>query len=275
MVIILSGSSASGKNTLIKEILKTNNEIKYINTFTSRTMREDESEGNPYHFITKDEFQAKIKNGDFFEHELIHNNFYGVDKNICLSYLDQNLDIIKDMGIYGTFNLKEKLQDRTNVRTIFLFVDKKTLRKRLIHRGEKQIKLRLKRYRLEQKHANKYDFLIYNKDIEKTLTILHKIISYKDQPDYMFIKPICNRINEKKVKKYCDQFLKNKEFKPIKIYFNGENFYIKHNVEKYIASILSKKCVTKNIITKNANFKVSNENLIIDYINDKLQNEND
>lgn len=269
MVIILSGSSASGKNTLIKEILKTNNEIKYINTFTSRTMREDESEGNPYHFITKDEFQAKIKNGDFFEHELIHNNFYGVDKNICLNYIDQNLDIIKDMGIYGTFNLKEKLQEKTYVRTIFLYVDKKTLKKRLINRGEKQIKLRLKRYRLEQKHANKYDFLIYNTDINKTLKILHKLISFKNEKDYTFIKPLVNKINEKKVQKYCNMFLRNKEFKPINIYFDGENFYIKHNIEKFIASVLTNKSLTKNVITKNRSYKVLNENLIINYINSK------
>lgn len=266
MVIILSGSSASGKNTLIKEILKTNNEIKYINTFTSREMREGESEGNPYHFITKEEFQSKIKSGDFFEHELIHNNFYGVDKNICLNYLDQNLDIIKDMGIYGTFNLKEKLQEKTNVRTIFLYVDKKTLKKRLINRGEMQIKLRLKRYKLEQKHANKYDFLIHNKELEKTLKILHKLISYKNMPDYLFIKPLTNKINEKKIKKYCDMLLRNKEFKPINIYFNGENFYIKHNVEKFIASILTKKCVTKNVITKNISLKNLNENLIVNYL---------
>lgn len=266
MVIILSGSSASGKNTLIKEILKTNNEIKYINTFTSRSMRENESEGNPYHFISKEEFQTKIKNGDFFEHELIHNNFYGVDKNICLNYLDQNLDIIKDMGIYGTFNLKEKLQEKTHVRTIFLYVDKKTLKKRLQNRGETQIKLRLKRYNLEQKHARKYDFLIHNKEINETLNILHKLISYKNEPEYKFIKPLTNKINDRKVKKYVDKFLRNKQFKPIKIYFNGENFYIKHNIEKFVASILSKKSITKKVITKNKNFKVLNENLIINYI---------
>lgn len=266
MVIILSGSSASGKNTLIKEILKTNNEIRYINTFTSRAMRKDESEGNPYHFISKDEFQAKIKKGDFFEHELIHNNFYGVDKNICLSFIDQNLDIIKDMGIYGTFNLKEKLQDKTHVRTIFLYVDKKTLKKRLINRGEQQIKLRLKRYKLEQKHANKYDFLIYNNDINKTLNILHKLISFKNEPDYLFLKPLSNKISQKKVKKYCDLFLKNKTFKPIKIYFNGKDFYIKQNIEKYIASVLTNKTLTKVVVTNNKTYKILNENLITDYI---------
>ena len=72
MVIVLSGSSASGKNTLINELLKTEKDLKYIQTFTSRLMREGESEGNPYHFITKEEFQNKM-----IEDGAIH---YGISK---------------------------------------------------------------------------------------------------------------------------------------------------------------------------------------------------
>ena len=86
MIILLSGSSSCGKNTVIKELIKKHDNIKYIHTFTSREKRAGESEGNPYFFISKEEFQNKIKTNDFYEHELIHNNFYGVEKSIAKNF---------------------------------------------------------------------------------------------------------------------------------------------------------------------------------------------
>ena len=59
MIIALSGSSCSGKNTIIKELLNINKSLEYIKSCTTRAPREGESEGNPYHFFTKDDFQNK------------------------------------------------------------------------------------------------------------------------------------------------------------------------------------------------------------------------
>lgn len=250
MIIALSGSSCCGKNTIIKELLKQNNNLKYLHSFTSRAKRPGESEGNPYHFISKDEFQEKIKNGDFFEHELIHNNFYGVDKQICIKELDNNVDLIKDMGVIGTFNLKEQLRDY-NVETIFLYVNKLELKKRLKNRGDSQdqIKLRLKRFYFEKKNMIKYNFIIHNNNKEKTLSVINTILQNNCGSEE-YIKFTKEKINYKKIEKYKNQLINNKVFKPIKLYFNGKDFYLTKNIEKYLASIEVNKNLAKRVVLK-------------------------
>lgn len=262
MIIALSGSSCCGKNTVIKELLKENKNLEYIKTFSSRDMREGESEGNPYHFVTKEVFQEKIKNGDFLEHELIHNNFYGVDKQICIESLNKNINLIKDMGVLGTFNLKEKLSEYL-VETIFLWVSKAELKKRLKKRGDsaQQIKLRLKRYKFEQNSMLKYNFIIQNNNLHTTLAIINKILeNNKDSKEY--IKFTKNKINYKKVEKYKNQLINNKVFKPIKLYFNGKDFYLTKNLEKYIASLQLNKTIAKNIILKIKAKKLYNNDFV-------------
>ena len=96
MILILSGSSSCGKNTIIKELMSEDDNLAYIHTFTSREKRNGEIDGEPYFFISKEEFQQKIKNGDFFEHELIHNNFYGVEHRIEYVATINGIDFYND-----------------------------------------------------------------------------------------------------------------------------------------------------------------------------------
>ena len=56
-------------------------------TFTTRGMRDGEVEGSPYFYISKEEFQNKIKNNDFIEYEFIHNNYYGSTYSIFDEYI--------------------------------------------------------------------------------------------------------------------------------------------------------------------------------------------
>ncbi|MBE5746074.1 MAG: hypothetical protein E7359_02170 [Clostridiales bacterium] len=269
MILLLSGSSCSGKNTLIKELVKNNENLKYITTFTSREKRPGEIEGDPYHFITKEDFQKKIKNGDFYEHELIHENFYGVEKNLCLDLLNKNYSLIKDIGVEGTFNLKDNLKDK-NVETVYLKVSKGELRKRLINRGDKKedINRRLKRFQYEASYIKKYNFLIHNKNFDKSYNLINAVIN-NNKVFYEYIKP-CKKIvniNLKKLDKYTNKLINNKSFKPIKVYFNGQDFILKNNLEKYLAGILVNKNVTKQLIFKNVKFKeVENIENVLNFI---------
>jgi len=258
MIILLSGSSSCGKNTVIKELVKNNDNLKYIHTFTSREKRPGESNGNPYFFISKEEFQRKIKSNDFYEHELIHNNFYGVEKAYCKNLLNQGNHLIKDMGVIGTFSLKEQLNNEF-VETIYLFVNKSVLKKRLIKRGDKKedIKTRLKRFKFEKLNSLKYNFLIKNYNLATTVKTIEKIIELNTQDFYKFIFPLQKiaKINNKKVNLYCNRLINNKTFKPLKVYFNGENFYLKRGLEKYLASLICNKNITKEIICKKIKVK--------------------
>lgn len=257
MILLISGSSCSGKNTVIKELVKKHNNLKYINTFTTREKRPNELDGDPYFFISKEEFQEKIKKNDFYEYELIHGNFYGLERDVCEDLLNQNYTLLKDMGVMGTFNLKDQLKHHL-VETVFLNVKKCELKKRLKLRGDKKedIKKRLSRYNFEKSYIKHYNFVIDNNNKENTLKMLSKII-YFNKNFFEFILPVqkIKKINLKKLDKYTNMLINNKSFKPLKVYFNGKDFYLTKNLEKYLAGILVNKNVTKEIIYKDIKIK--------------------
>lgn len=269
MILVLSGSSSCGKNTIIKELMEKDKNLEYIHTFTSRDKRPGEENGKPYYFITKEEFQQKIKNGDFFEHELIHNNFYGVEKNLCKELLKQNKHLLKDMGVIGTFNLKEQLSD-SFVETVYLYVSKHELKKRLNHRGDskEQIKLRLKRFKFEKSYMKKYNFVIKNNNKQNTINIIQQILENNSEYyNYISVAKDFNKIDKKKFEIYRDDLINNKVYKPIKIFFDGKNFYIKKNIELYFASIKTGKNLAKIVVKTNKKYNGSkNASLVFGYV---------
>ena len=180
MLILISGVSGSGKNTIIAKLLENNKfNLKFLTSCTTRKIREGEVDGYTYHFLTEEQFDEKLKNNEFAENVQLHSHRVGVLKNSLLNAETEN--IIKDIDVYGVNNIKEYLKDSSvKFVTVFLDVDKKTLEERLKSRGEKDIELRLKRYDLENSFKNSYDYVIYNDNIQETtnkiLNILEKEI---------------------------------------------------------------------------------------------------
>ena len=149
MLVILSGVSGAGK-----EIIKRMKNVISLPSFTSREPREGEEEGIQYHFITKEQFKEKIKNEEFYEYDLHHENYYGTSKKLMNEKIDSGKIIVKDIEVNGTENLIKKLGNDTKLVTIFLKVDKEELKNRLINRGdnlsEADMQLRLGRLEYEE-----------------------------------------------------------------------------------------------------------------------------
>ncbi len=248
MFIILTGSSGVGKNTVITEIEKRNDHFKLMPTYTTRQKRPNEIDGYPFYYITVDEFQEKIKNGELIEHEHIHNNFYGSSYKILNDNLKDNIVLIKDLGIEGAQNLTYKISGITPVVKIFLTTTKHELKKRLKGRGEKQIKLRLKRYKREQGEINKFDYIIYNNDLLKTCDIIENIYAI----NLIDILPTKNveKISTRKINKYASMLMRGKILKPVKVALHDNQLYIIKGHERFIAGILTNKLVAKLIVDK-------------------------
>lgn len=178
MLIIISGPAGVGKNTIITEILNKTDKIKLLQTCTTRPPRStDKDMHNPYIYLTANEFEQKIKNGELFEHEQIHNNYYGM-LNISLKEVQKgDFHYIKDIGVLGQINIKKALNGKAKVLSIFLTAPKEELIKRLQNRGDKDLQTRISRIDFEMSHAKNYDHVIenLNKDqtIQKILTIIH------------------------------------------------------------------------------------------------------
>ena len=177
MLIIVSGSAGVGKNTVITEILKKHQNVALMKTCTTRPPRStDEDMQSPYIYLSRQEFENKIKNGELFEHEEIHQNFYGVLNASLDEIAKQQVHYIKDIGVLGQQNIKRALEGRAHVLSIFLTAPKEELIARLKKRGDHDIDLRISRMEFELSHASNYDVIIENINLEKTLKKVESLI---------------------------------------------------------------------------------------------------
>lgn len=159
-IIVICGPSGSGKNTLISALL---DDPKYdfqkIVTFTSRPNTRGEVEGKDYYFIGSNEFEEKIKQGFFLEHERTHNYYYGTPKN-AFSRLGNYLAHLDIRGGISIRNAHRKSL------IIFINTPIKQIINRLQNRSESdaEIKIRLKTAERELKMMDEADVVIDNLD---------------------------------------------------------------------------------------------------------------
>lgn len=119
--LVLTGPTGSGKDIVIEKLQeKLPNSIK-ITTITTRRMRDGESEAKPYHFISKEEFEAKIANHEFFEWVEFRGHLYGTPKSQIEIAINQDFDAILKIESKGVKNIKEKIKKMTD-RSVFVFL---------------------------------------------------------------------------------------------------------------------------------------------------------
>ncbi|MDP4182548.1 MAG: guanylate kinase [Bacillota bacterium] len=174
MLVILSGSSGVGKNTIINRILEDMDNVELMPTMTTREKRPGEETGKPYIFISKEEFERMIQADELVEHQIVHGFYYGTPKNIVNEKMKSNKILIKDIDVDGTQNLVKRLN---NVVTIYLKPkSKEQLIERLIGRGEERIEARLQRYEYEEAMSNTYKYILINDQMEETVQKIKDII---------------------------------------------------------------------------------------------------
>ena len=180
MLVILSGVSGAGKDTIKKELIKRENNIVTIPSFTDRPMRANDVEGGTYYFVTTEEFEEMIKNEELYEYNVHHDHYYGTSKKVFNEKIKEGKIIVKDIDVNGTENLVKLLEKDMKVVTIFLRVPKEELERRLKNRidqpSPKEIKLRLNRFDYEESRIDLYDYVLKNDDLEKTVQIISTII---------------------------------------------------------------------------------------------------
>jgi len=180
MLVILSGVSGAGKDTIKKELIKREENIVTIPSFTDRPMRANDVEGGTYHFVSTEEFEKMINENELYEYNVHHEHYYGTSKKIFNEKVKEGKIIVKDIDVNGTENLVKLLEKDMKVVTIFLRVPKDELERRLKNRLDKpslkEIKLRLNRFDYEESRINLYDYVLKNDDLEKTVQIISTII---------------------------------------------------------------------------------------------------
>jgi len=180
MLVLLSGVSGSGKDTIKKELIKRKDNVVTISSYTDRQPREGETKLGVYNFVTTEEFEKKIKDGELYEYSIHHDHYYGTSKKILDDNIKSGKIIVKDIEVNGTENLLKILKNKIKIATIFLRVPREELRKRLENRegkeGLKDIELRLNRFDYEESKIWMYDYVLKNDNLEKTVQIIMTII---------------------------------------------------------------------------------------------------
>lgn len=158
MLLILTGKTASGKDTLISEILQKYPDFKKVLTITSRLPREGEVSGIDYNFISESEFKQKIEQEDFLEYVEYGGNYYGTEKSRIND--DENLIWKIDPSMAG--KAKELFPDSIS---IYIRVDNQVVLDRLRERGlsEEDIAKRMQDdLKFWDLYRDKYDHVVEN-----------------------------------------------------------------------------------------------------------------
>lgn len=181
-VFVFSGPSGAGKSTLIKYLLEISCSSAGLTvSCTTRPPRLGEKDGIDYHFVSNEEFEQLVQNGEFIEHVSCYGNRYGTLKSAVLEVL-KNKDIcILDMEFEGAYNvLSNNLVDFDSIGILILPPSINSLRERLKNRNtetEKSLELRLSESFKIDKIAG-YHHVIVNKDLEESQKELKKILKF-------------------------------------------------------------------------------------------------
>ena len=176
-VIVISSPSGGGKGTVIAELLKRNKNLWLSVSTTSREIRTNDIPGVTYNFISKEEFEEKIKEGYFLEYTNYVGNYYGTPKAPLKEKLAQGIDVILEIEIEGASNIKKLLPE-----SIFIFImppSIKTLVKRLKKRNTDSNAKLLERFHKTYKEINevtKYNYVVVNDILEDTIDKVEAII---------------------------------------------------------------------------------------------------
>ena len=180
MLVLLSGVSGAGKDTIKKELIERMDNVESLPSFTDRAPRENDIPGKTYNFVSTEEFEAMIARGELYEYSAHHNHYYGTSRKLLNEKMQNGKIIVKDIEVNGVENLVKLLGNDTKIVTIFLKVPKEELRRRLESRidkpSPKDIELRLNRLQYEESKIGIYDYVIKNDDFEKTVEIIMTII---------------------------------------------------------------------------------------------------
>jgi len=180
-LIVISGPSGTGKNTLVKGLFRQLIEppgLVFSVSHTTRNPRAGEKHGVDYFFVSEKEFRATIAAGGFLEYAEVYGNLYGTSREAVEAQLQAGHDVLLDIDVQGAMNVKQALPG-----ALLIFVlppSFQALRDRLLKRGldeRETIERRLRIAREEVVCYRKYDYVIVNEDIERSLFELKSIIS--------------------------------------------------------------------------------------------------
>jgi guanylate kinase len=166
-LIIISSPSGGGKGTLIREVRTALPELGYSVSHTTRPQRFGEENGREYFFVTKDEFERRIEDGEFLEFAEVHGNLYGTSKAESEKVFRTGRDLVVEVDVQGAVQIMERAE-QDSISIFILPPSFDVLKARLTSRGtesEAELRTRLKNAFNEVLEYSKFKYVVVNEDV--------------------------------------------------------------------------------------------------------------
>ena len=182
ILLIVSGPAGSGKNTVCERLMASNNNIVRAITTTTRQARSGEKDGVDYHFLSVEDFEKGIVNGDFYEWAKVHGRYYGTGKKEVLDKLASGSDVILIIDVQGakTWGEVASKDELIASRLHSVFIRPESLdviRERMTLRGDEQsdIEKRLQTAKEELAHEKYFEKTIVSATKDDDFFALQKL----------------------------------------------------------------------------------------------------
>jgi len=177
MVFVISAPSGSGKTTLLGGLLRAEHNLVFSISYTTRKPRGNEVDGTNYHFVVREDFEARARREEFLEWADVFGNYYGTHRSELERASRLGSHLLLDIDVKGARQLKERVPEAVSI--FILPPSREELEKRLRARGEDSeevIQRRLREAAAEIKNYGLYDYILVNDDVEQSTANLIAII---------------------------------------------------------------------------------------------------
>jgi guanylate kinase len=177
LLIVISGPSSVGKDTLIRRLLELDHNLVYSVSGTTRKPRPGEVPDKNYTFLTREQFQELVKKGAFLEHATYNGDLYGTFRDRVERARSEGHDIVLKIDVQGAEQVREKMPDG-----VFIFLAPPSIEelvRRQIKRNTESVEEMESRRQIatrEMDYASRYDHVVVNDDVERAVKEVLDII---------------------------------------------------------------------------------------------------
>jgi guanylate kinase len=176
-VFIISAPSGSGKSTLVSELMRLVPRLRFSVSYTTRYPRGDERDGADYFFISREEFEERVRRGEFLEHAEVFGNYYGTHNSELDRAAAEGYDLVLDIDVQGARQLKERIP--AGVSIFILAPSRQILEERLRARSQDSEAVILRRLHDaagEIRNYSLYDYVLVNREVAASVETLVAIV---------------------------------------------------------------------------------------------------
>jgi guanylate kinase len=177
LLIVISGPSGVGKDTLIERLLELDSNLRYSVSCTTRPPRPGEVDGVDYSFVSRERFQQLIDQGAFLENATYNGNLYGTLTERVERERDAGHDVVLKIEVQGAEQVRAKAPDGVFIFIVPPSVDELVRRqvKRNTETSQDMTARRLIAMR-EMEYASRYDHVVVNDELERAVAEVLAII---------------------------------------------------------------------------------------------------